>query len=126
MFEYCYDLEGGSGTKYVIGGNNIGSEFAHIDGGSSNPGYFTRTGWKKQGNSWTYIKIDGKKTKGWKQVKHKWYYFNGSGIMQTGWKQINGNWFYFNTSGEMKTGWGKINNKWYYFNSAGHMQTSKW
>lgn len=63
MFEYCYDLEGGSGTKYVIGGNNIGSEFAHIDGGSSNPGYFTRTGWKKQGNSWTYIKIDGKRQK---------------------------------------------------------------
>lgn len=40
MFEGCESLEGGEGTRY----DQIceaGSDYAHIDGGESNPGYFT-------------------------------------------------------------------------------------
>ena len=42
MFSYCYKLEGGQGTKFVSdNGNEMWSKYAHIDGGPSNPGYFT-------------------------------------------------------------------------------------
>ena len=40
MFEKCYILKGGSGTAWNA--NNINGSYAHIDGGPSNPGYFTR------------------------------------------------------------------------------------
>ena len=40
MFEYCSKLEGGSGTKYDS--NYVGVEYAHIDEGTSNPGYLTK------------------------------------------------------------------------------------
>ena len=39
MFENCTSLVGGMGTTYDA--NHIDAEYAHIDGGSSNPGYFT-------------------------------------------------------------------------------------
>jgi len=39
MFNYCYNLVGGKGTTYDA--NHIDKTYAHIDGGSSNPGYFT-------------------------------------------------------------------------------------
>ena len=39
MFKNCTSLIGGSGTKYD--GSYIDVSFAHIDGGDSNPGYFT-------------------------------------------------------------------------------------
>lgn len=39
MFYGCTDLKGGSGTTYDS--NNTGSSYAHVDGGTSNPGYFT-------------------------------------------------------------------------------------
>ena len=39
MFEYCDSLVGGEGTKYDP--DHIDSEYAHIDGGPSAPGYFT-------------------------------------------------------------------------------------
>ena len=42
MFESCPNLVGGQGTTYIshLSGYNS-HKFAHIDGGSSNPGYFT-------------------------------------------------------------------------------------
>ena len=42
MFDGCTNLVGGKGTKY----NKlyVNKEYAHIDGGSSNPGYFTASG----------------------------------------------------------------------------------
>ena len=40
MFEKCYNLVGGQGTKYDK--SHTGLEYAHIDGGSDNPGYFTK------------------------------------------------------------------------------------
>ena len=40
MFYYCQDLVGGRGTAYDE--NHQDAEYAHIDGGSTNPGYFTR------------------------------------------------------------------------------------
>ena len=39
MFADCTNLVGGKGTTYDA--NHIDKEYAHIDGGSSNPGYFT-------------------------------------------------------------------------------------
>lgn len=39
MFNECYKLVGGNGTKYDE--NHIDETYAHIDGGVSNPGYFT-------------------------------------------------------------------------------------
>ena len=39
MFEECSSLVGGMGTAYDE--NHTDSEYAHIDGGQSNPGYFT-------------------------------------------------------------------------------------
>ncbi len=39
MFYSCFILVGGMGTAYDI--NHMNAEYAHIDGGPSNPGYFT-------------------------------------------------------------------------------------
>ncbi len=39
MFTYCYNLKGGQGTTYDAG--HIDAAYAHIDGGATNPGYFT-------------------------------------------------------------------------------------
>ena len=39
MFEGCTSLVGGKGTTYDA--NHVDGEYAHIDGGTSNPGYFT-------------------------------------------------------------------------------------
>lgn len=40
MFDQCYDLVGGNGTVWSSS-NPIDKTYAHIDGGTSNPGYFT-------------------------------------------------------------------------------------
>jgi len=39
MFSWCYKLVGGMGTAYD--NNHVQADYAHIDGGPSNPGYFT-------------------------------------------------------------------------------------
>ena len=39
MFYYCTELVGGQGTTYDE--NHVDASYAHIDGGTSNPGYFT-------------------------------------------------------------------------------------
>ena len=39
MFQGCTSLVGGQGTTYDA--NHVDGEYAHIDGGTSNPGYFT-------------------------------------------------------------------------------------
>ncbi len=39
MFRSCYDLVGGQGTTYDA--SHVDAAYAHIDGGTSNPGYFT-------------------------------------------------------------------------------------
>ena len=40
MFSGCYNLVGGQGTKYDP--SHTDASYAHIDGGESNPGYFTK------------------------------------------------------------------------------------
>jgi surface protein len=42
MFDGCSNLVGGKGTQYDE--NHIDYTYAHIDGGESNPGYFTKAG----------------------------------------------------------------------------------
>ncbi len=44
MFTNCYNLVGGQGTTYSSS-NPMDKTYAHIDGGTSNPGYFTE--WKE-------------------------------------------------------------------------------
>ena len=39
MFNSCYNLTGGAGTVYDE--DHIGIEYAHVDGGKKDPGYFT-------------------------------------------------------------------------------------
>ena len=39
MFKYCTNLLGGAGTTYSSG--KVSGTYAHIDGGTDNPGYFT-------------------------------------------------------------------------------------
>ena len=39
MFKNCTSLVGGKGTTYDA--NHVDKTYAHIDGGTSNPGYFT-------------------------------------------------------------------------------------
>lgn len=39
MFNGCTSLKGGSGTAYNY--ENTDATYAHIDGGTANPGYFT-------------------------------------------------------------------------------------
>jgi hypothetical protein len=39
MFKNCTSLVGGMGTTYDA--NHVDKAYAHIDGGTSNPGYFT-------------------------------------------------------------------------------------
>ena len=41
MFPACYNLVGGAGTAYD--GVHFHGDYAHIDGGTANPGYFTAT-----------------------------------------------------------------------------------
>ena len=43
MFDKCNSLVGGQGTTYDA--NHVDKTYAHIDGGTSNPGYFTE--WKE-------------------------------------------------------------------------------
>ena len=45
LFKNCTNLVGGAGTKYDS--NHVDSDYAHIDGGTSNPGYFTDIADKK-------------------------------------------------------------------------------
>ena len=42
MFSYCDELVGGQGT--VVDEDHMDASYAHIDGGTSNPGYFTAEG----------------------------------------------------------------------------------
>ena len=42
MFSYCTSLVGGKGTTYSA--SHVDKAYAHIDGGTSNPGYFSEKG----------------------------------------------------------------------------------
>ena len=42
MFQNCTSLVGGKGTTYNA--NHVDKAYAHIDGGTSNPGYFSEKG----------------------------------------------------------------------------------
>ncbi len=52
MFKNCRSLTGGAGTSFDT--NHIGIGYAHPDGGTANPGYFTFTG-SSEGESYAYV-----------------------------------------------------------------------
>ena len=56
MFENCTSLVGGQGTTYDA--NHVDKEYAHIDGGPSNPGYFTSKSLRGDVNRDGKINID--------------------------------------------------------------------
>ena len=75
MFQYSTSLKGGQGTTYNA--NHVDATYAHIDGGTSNPGYFTYkkpsgiatdlhqvTSDKSQVQSDEWYTIDGRKLNG--------------------------------------------------------------
>ena len=86
MFDKCYSLRGGQGTTYNA--SHIEADYAHIDGGSSNPGYFRdintgiatdidkvqRDAVKGQRDEW--YTLDGQKLSG-KPTKRGVYIYNG-------------------------------------------------
>ena len=58
MFYDCASLVGGQGTAYDA--DHVNAEYAHIDGGTSNPGYFTakNAGLRGDVNGDGQVKID--------------------------------------------------------------------
>lgn len=54
MFEGCTSLVGGSGTTYDS--SHTDASYAHIDGGSSNPGYLTSSGASQDGPWWQELR----------------------------------------------------------------------
>jgi surface protein len=91
MFDQCISLVGSKGTTYDA--NHIEKEYAHIDGGKSNPGYFTyrntgittniengqRDAVKVQRDEW--FTIDGQKLSG-KPTKRGVYIVNGRAVVR--------------------------------------------
>ncbi len=91
MFDYCNSLVGGQGTTYDA--NHTDETYAHIDGGPSNPGYFTyrntgittdignvqRDAVKVQSDEW--FTIDGQKLSG-KPAKKGVYIHNGKTVIR--------------------------------------------
>ncbi len=55
MFLDCTSLVGGQGTTYDA--NHVGKTYAHIDGGTSNPGYFTKPFLLGDANGDGYVSI---------------------------------------------------------------------
>ena len=91
MFEDCTKLKGGQGTTYNA--NHVDKTYAHIDGGPSNPGYFTYkkpsgiatdlhqvTSDKSQVTSDEWYTIDGQKLSG-KPTKKGVYIYNGRAVV---------------------------------------------
>lgn len=60
MFDGCTSLAGGAGTSFNTG--HIDATYAHIDGGTSNPGYFTdinAPAAAQDGDPFTAMNVDG-------------------------------------------------------------------
>lgn len=95
MFNGCNSLVGGQGTKYIETQYQSGSnQYAHIDGGPSNPGYLTAapspgvttnlkqvTGDKSQVTSDEWYTIDGRKINGM-PAKKGIYIHNGKKVVR--------------------------------------------
>ena len=103
------------------------------------------TGWKKEGNVWTYVKADGTQaTDEWIKDGGKWYYFIGTAMAQdqifldgSKWYAADASgamianlwfndvytysgetysdWYYAGADGALVRGWKKIDGKWYFF-----------
>ncbi len=141
MFYGDTNLVGGMGTVYDS--SHIDKEYAHIDGGTSNPGYFTsKTGWRFvnsqtsqsiQDQQWSYY-VNGVRTEsGWNwypdlnNTLQKYYFENG--IAHLGWLEYEGDYYYLSTEDEDGNGYvdagayrstiKEIDNKYYRFDSEG-------
>jgi hypothetical protein len=68
----------GSSLKEASG-NNIAKDEKHVN---TDTYKVSNEGWQKEGNNWTYIKEDGKKSTGWVFDQKDWYYFNQNGVME--------------------------------------------
>ena len=103
------------------------------------------TGWKKEGNVWTYVKADGTlATDEWIKDGGKWYYFIGTAMAENQvffdgskwyaadksgamiangwfgadwkWEGTKGTtWYYAGADGALVRGWKQIGKIWYYF-----------
>lgn len=95
---------------------------SHSSSGSASSG--TPGQWKKNGDSWTFVKPDGTRVKSeWVEANGIWYWIDENGQMKTGWIDNQGTWYYCDPSGAMKTGWVNVQGTWYYCNTNGAMKT---
>ena len=80
------------------------------------------TGWRKDGEDWTY-RIKGQLVRGqWLEVGGRWYVFDEAGRMIRGWFKSKDGWYYLGEDGGMLAGqWVKDNGLWYYLTKSGLM-----
>ena len=120
----------------TVTGKKVIPDVTNTSGSGSNtntPKVTSGGEWKKQNNSWYYVKNKTNVT-GWHYIKWSkgtnWFYFDNAGRMITGWKELEKsnkkNWFYFDENGVMQTGWKKVAwngvYHWHYFDVNGAMQ----
>ena len=78
------------------------------------------TGWKKDGESWYYLRPDGDMATGWVKDGGAWYHMAGSGAMNTGWLLDGGTWYWLDpSSGAMVTGTHDVDGRTSSFASSG-------
>ncbi len=70
MFDNCTSLVGGLGTTYDV--NHLNKDYARIDGGTSNPGYFTY-----KGSSGVTTRIENGQKDAVNGQKDEWYTLDG-------------------------------------------------
>ncbi|MGZ7888391.1 YSIRK-type signal peptide-containing protein [Lactobacillus crispatus] len=97
-------------------------------------GHYAKNAWHKEGNNWTYSKIDGKQAdEEWLVAPDgKWYYFDRDGYMAHDGRydtNYNGKWvkYYFDHDGHYEVNtWHNDGNEKVYFKSDGSQAFSEW
>ncbi len=80
--------------------------------------------WGQEGNSWYFIKPDGRKASNeWLTIDGNDYWFDSDTVMATGWRHFtNDAWYYFKSSGAMaKNSWVESDGNWFYLGADGAM-----
>ncbi|WP_156885139.1 BspA family leucine-rich repeat surface protein, partial [Oribacterium sp. NK2B42] len=119
LFSYCTSLVGGAGTKYDIKHTDV--EYAHIDGGSENPGYFTKGSAANGGST------SGKSLNGWVETADGWRYYNNDEYVTNQWQDKDGYSSYLGSDGIMVVSdFVHDGDNTYYMDQDGRMLVQKW
>ena len=117
MFQNSPKIVGGLGTKFTTAHED--KVYAHLDGGITNPGYFTaNTGWRFVNSEtstglldqqWSYYQNGVRKENGFYTlndlygIPQKYYFVNG--IAQLGWVRVGNDYYYFSTDDDDNNGY---------------------